>query len=168
MQLANFFPALLLQSGAWRMEALVHWGRRRLRKTLQITSDHGLSSHYRDQGAWRSRAETWFEERFVALETGWCLEPGEPLDLGSQDLLVPDFTFRKQGRVAHLDIVGFWRKGYLDKRLKSVPDNVVVAVSRKLSGDKKSTLPDRVVAFSEVIPPKKVLALVEQVARKTP
>ena len=30
-----------------------------------------------EKGTWRSDAELWFEERFLALETGWTLEGGD-------------------------------------------------------------------------------------------
>ena len=63
------------------------------------------------------------------------MKPGEPIDLGDQTMLVPDFTFRKDGRVGHLEIVGFWRKKHLASHLASLPENVIVAVSSKLAGE---------------------------------
>jgi len=169
MQLANFFPTILLQPGPWTLTAEVLWGRKRkLKKVLTVDSDQGLRSHYRDQGTWTSRTETWFEERFGQLETPWRMGPGEPIDLGGQAMMVPDFTFERDGRVGHLEIIGFWRKGYLETRLKALPDNVILAVSSRLAGD-KTKLPakvqDQVIQFAEVIPPKKVIDKLEAVAR---
>jgi len=169
MQLANFFPAVLLQPGAWTLTAEVLWGRKRkLKKTLSVTSDQGLVSHYRDQGTWTSRTETWFQERFEKLDSPWGLRPGEPIDVGGQRMMVPDFTFEQNGRKGHLEIVGFWRKGYLEKRLKALPDNVILAVSTKLAGDGtklSAKVENQIIRFSEVIPPKKVVDRLEQVAR---
>jgi len=168
LQLAIFFPAVLLQPGSWTLEAEVLWGKaRKLKKSLTIAHTRGLQSHYADRGAWRSNAEKWFVERFEQLDTGWTVHPGELLDLGRQKLLVPDLTLRRDGRVAHLDIVGFWRRTYLDKRLAQTPDHVVLAVSRRLLGDKgkvPDALAERVVPFAEIIPAKKVLARLEAVA----
>ena len=120
----------------------------------------------------REREVTDFTEeqllfRFEQLDSGWTIHPGELLDLGRQKLLVPDLTLRRDGRVAHIDIVGFWRRSYLDKRLAQTPDHVVLAVSRRLLGDKgklPGTLADRLVPFAEIIPAKKVLARLEAVA----
>ena len=169
MQLANFFPTVLLQPGPWRLKAEVLWGRKRkLKKVLSVHSTDGLRSHYRDQGTWTSRTETWFEERFAQYETAWQLSPGQPIDMGGQQMMVPDYTFEHEGRVGHLEIVGFWRKAYLEKRLKALPDNVILAVSSKLASD-KTKLPAKVQAqiikFAEVIPPKKVVDKLEAVAR---
>jgi predicted nuclease of restriction endonuclease-like RecB superfamily len=169
LALAVFFPALPLLPGGWTVEAEVLWGnKRKLKKQLTVHHTRGLQSHYRPQGTWQSQAEGWFTERWEALETGWALSPGELIDLGQQHLLLPDLTLRKNGRVAHLDIVGFWRKGYLEKRLANTPDNVILAVSKRLVGDKTAlpkTLAERVVPFAEIISAKTVLERVEAVAR---
>ena len=169
MQLANFFPAILLQPGSWTMTAEVLWGKKRkFKKTLSLDSTLGLASHYRDTGTWTSRTETWFKERFDKVDSGWSLEPGEPIDLGGQSLMVPDITFRKDGRVAHMEIVGFWRGKHLQKRLDALPDNVILAVSSKLKGEAgamNKTMEKRVIRFAEVIPPAKVIAHLERCAR---
>ena len=165
LQLAVFFPAVLLQTGAWTLTAEVEWGqKRKLRKHLTLSHALGLKSHYRDIGTWKSNAEQWFVERFEKLDTGWSVQPGTLLDLGRQQVLVPDLAFEKDGRVAYLDIVGFWRRNYLKQRLEDTPPHVILAVSKRLVGD-KSALPkilaEQVVPFAEVIPAKKVLALLE-------
>jgi len=164
LQLAVFFPILPRLTCAWSLQALLRWGRRRLRKTMRITSEMGLVSTNEIKGKWKSQAEEWFEDRFPALESGWTLGPGQPIDLGKQDIIVPDFTFEKRGRVAHLDIVGFWRKPYLQRRLANLPDNVILAVSKKLVAD-KTAVPKGVLVFGEAISPKDVLERIERVAR---
>lgn len=165
LQLALFLPTLVLCPTPWRAEAEIRWGQRGLRKQLTLSSADGLVSPARDVGAWKSRVEEYFEARFRELDSGWTILPGEPLDLGGQELLVPDFSFEKGGRKAHLDIVGWWRKGYLKRRLENLPPNVVLAVSRKLAAD-KAELPAGVIAFAEILPPKAVLERLEAVARQ--
>jgi predicted nuclease of restriction endonuclease-like RecB superfamily len=169
MQLANFFPTLLLQPGMWTLEAEVLWGRKRkLRKQLSLSKELGLVSHYRDQGTWTSRTEEWFTERFAKLDSPWTMGPGRPIDLGGQAMMVPDFSFERDGRVGHLEIVGFWRGAYLKKRLGALPDNVILAVSSRLAGDKTklpATVANRIIQFAEVIPPKRVVERLEAVAR---
>ena len=165
MQLANFFPAILLQTGDWTLEAALLWGRKRkFKKVMLLDSTMGLQSHYRDTGTWTSRAETWFLERFDQLDHGWTVGPGEPMTLGGQQMMVPDLTFKKDGRVAHLDIVGFWRASHLKDHLAALPANVIVAVSSKLKGEKAAlptSMAASVIRFSEVIPAGKVLAALE-------
>ena len=168
LQLATFFPAVLLQPGGWELEAEVLWGRKRkLRKQLTLSHQRGLRSHYKDRGSWRSNIELWFEERFQTLDTPWTLAPGVPLDLGGQSLLVPDFTFRHGARVGHLDIVGFWRRGYLRQRLAQTPPNVILAVSRNLAGESRAlpkTLQRQIIEFAKVIPGPAVVERLEAVA----
>ena len=168
LQLATFFPALLLQECPWQAVAEVMWGKaRKIRKTLTITSKAGLRSHYRDRGAYKPRAGEWFETRFTELASSWKLSEGTILDLGNQSLLIPDYTFRRGGRTAHLDIVGFWRGGYLEERLKMTPSNVILAISRRLAGEVNKLSKDmqlQVVTYAEIIPAKTVLARLEIIA----
>jgi predicted nuclease of restriction endonuclease-like RecB superfamily len=169
MQLANFFPAVLLQPGEWQIEAEVLWGRKRkFKKRLCVGSALGIRSHYKDTGTWTSRTETWFTERWAQHDSAWALQPGEPIDMGGQAMMVPDFTFKKGKRVGHLEIVGFWRKGYLEQRLARLPDNVILAVSSRLAGETgklPSAVNAQIIQFAEVIPPKKVVDRLEQIAR---
>ncbi len=169
LQLANFFPAVLLQSGPWSLRAEVLWGRKRkFKKVLELDSESGLVSHYRDTGTWTSRTETWFVERFSAFDTEWKMGPGEPVDLGGQHMMIPDLSFRKGGRVGHLEICGFWRAKHLKERIAQLPDNVILAVSSKLKGEAgklTAAMEAKVIRFAEVIPPAKVVDRLEQVAR---
>ena len=168
LQLATFFPAILLQTGAWSAEAEVLWGRRKVRKALHLSDRLGLVSHYRDTGTWKSRTEQFFEDRWGTEQDGWFRHPGQVQHLGGQHLLVPAYTFRKGDRTAHLDIVGYWRRSYLVQRLEATPPDVVLAVSKRLCGDKAGLpedMAERVVPFAEIIPVAKVLALLERVAR---
>lgn len=175
MALATWFPALLLQTCAWTLEAELRWTNRRLRKTMRLDSSLGLRSHHRDVGAYITRTEQWFIERFEALNSGWTLgRDAVVLDLGGQAVVCPEFTFRKDGRVAYLEIVGFWRKQWLKSRLdllrKIGPPNLVLAVSSRLEAEKAemAKFPGVVVPFKEVVPSKDVLAAIEQVALPEP
>lgn len=175
MNLATFFPAVLLQPTPWRIEAEVLWGRKRkLRKELVLNHTLGLRSHYRDRGGWTPQAVTWFRERWDELDTrGWTVHPGELVDLGNQEPLVPDLSFRHEetGRVGHLDVVGYWRKAWLRKRLEHTPPEVILAVSKKLAGEKGAlpkTVQGQVVLFSEIISAPKVLERLEALPVSAP
>ncbi|MFT4624295.1 MAG: putative nuclease of restriction endonuclease-like RecB superfamily [Myxococcota bacterium] len=170
MQLANFLPALLLHEGTWRLTSTVQWTQRRLEKQLELDAGDGLVSHYRDTGAWRSKAQTYFAERFRALETDWeLLEGARPLQLGAGTVVWPDYTLRRGRREVHLEIVGFWRRDWLDRRLAALrdwaPGNLVVAVSSRLRGCREALegFDGAVLSFAEVLSPKKVLAAAEAI-----
>ncbi len=172
MQLANFFPGLLLQECPWNLEATVLWTKARHQKRLTLTHEAGLRSHYLDRGAYKTREQEWFEERFSKLDCKWKMAEGKsPINLGGRAVVFPDFTFSKGKKRAHLEILGFWRHDSLKKRLdlldKFGPGNLILAVSRKLRGSKEAldSYSGEVIDFAEIVPPKKVLAAIERVAK---
>jgi predicted nuclease of restriction endonuclease-like RecB superfamily len=164
--LASFFPALLLQPGGWSMRAPIHW--RGQDRVLELDSSCGLKSHYRDMGAWMPREAEWLQERFLALKSDWELvTQTDPIRAGDT-ILVPDFSFRKNGRIAHLEILGFWRRGSLKIRMDQLKQpgcsNLLLAVSRKLCGDTEEQDLQGVIPFAEVIPAREVLKRIEECA----
>lgn len=170
LQLAQFFPALLLQPGPWTLDAELAWGKAGHRKRLRLDEEAGLRSHYADDGAWEPRAVAHLRARWAELDTGWELIPGAPLALGGQRVLVPDLGFRKQGREAWLDVLGYWKKKQLKDRLDIAPQHVILAVSKRLCGDETAAAEasGRVVPFAELINAKAVLERIEQHARPIP
>jgi len=170
MQLANFFSALLLQECPWEMEATVLWTRARHRRTLRVSSEDGLRSHLRDTGAYRTRAQQWFEERFAALDSPWTLSDGDtPIELGGRGVVWPDYRFERDGRVGYLEIVGYWRPERLERHLELLerygPGNVIVAISKRLRATKEDAdLGEHVIGFAEIIPAKKVVNALESIA----
>jgi predicted nuclease of restriction endonuclease-like RecB superfamily len=167
LALARFFPALLLVETPWRVEARVQWTRGQ--RTLALDSAFGLRSHYRDAGAWVPREVQTLVERWPSLDTGWeLIADAAPLAQGTDRVVVPDLGFRKEGRVAWLEVLGYWRKAGLAGRLAAQaehgPGNLILAVSRKLAGD-PATLPDAVLPFTEVIPTRELLRRLDAEAR---
>jgi predicted nuclease of restriction endonuclease-like RecB superfamily len=85
-----------------------------------------------------SKVEEKFASGFNALRTGWALkrEP-EPLVAGSH-VLIPDFSFDKEGLKVYLEIVGFWTTDYLERKLAKLsslsPDiEMIVAADESLA-----------------------------------
>ncbi|MCB9681654.1 MAG: DUF790 family protein [Alphaproteobacteria bacterium] len=175
LNLAGFFPAVLLQECAWSVQAEVPWTKARHVKALEITHEAGLVSHYADTGAYTAREVTWFEERWEAqaATSPWTMRPATaPIDLGGRGVILPDFTFTDGTRTAHLEIVGFWRRDWLERRIDGLvrhgPGNLVLAVSRKLAaahGEALDDVPGEVIPFAQVVPVKDVVAALERVAR---
>jgi predicted nuclease of restriction endonuclease-like RecB superfamily len=168
-QLAAFLPALLLQD-RWTLDATVVWDKRGWKRQLKLASTDGLVSHRADTGAWVSKEQAWFKERFLAANSDWKLHDGdEPLDLDGRAVLLPDFKFTQGKRTAYLEIVGVWRKDWLERRLALIqahgPGNLVLAVSKKLKADKEALalVPGAVVEFAEIVPPKLVIEALDRV-----
>jgi predicted nuclease of restriction endonuclease-like RecB superfamily len=99
LNLAEFFPALLLWPPPWRLRALV-----RLRSggglhELVVEPHPHLHSHYPDQGQWVPDSAKRFVEEFNRLGRAWRAEPAdELLMLPGNRYLVPDFVLRHPDR----------------------------------------------------------------------
>ena len=81
------------------------------------------SSLYYDNNSFDSAVEEKFAKRFEQAETGWRLtrEP-DPLVLSNGGAFIPDFVFEKYDRKIYLEIVGFWTKEYLERKLQKLAD----------------------------------------------
>ncbi len=174
LKMAMFLPALLLCEG-WAMEADLVWGPSREARTFILDDGCGLKSHYKAKGAYVTEEQAHFEKRWKAMKTPWKISRGaELLDLGGHDVLVPDvvFTHKEDGRKAMMEIVGYWRRGWLKTKAQNVqrhgPKNLMLAVSDRLQTDRDKPqwdeLPVALMPFKGVILPKKVLAIVEEIA----
>lgn len=169
MQLANFLPALLLQDGLWSATATIRW--KRSDRTLTVDHSSGLVSHYRDTGAYETRIHEWFVERFKAhKDNEWTLDRRvRPINLGGRSVVMPDYRLTCGGRTAFIEILGYWRKDYLARRVEALrmhgPGNLILAVSKKMGKSTDlSNIGAEVVPFAKIVPVKDVLAAAERVA----
>ena len=87
--------------------------------------------------------------------------------LGGQGVLVPDFVFEhgESGTQVVMEVLGFWRKGALKSRLRTLrkhgPENLILAVSKQLVGDAESLedVPGEVYLFRSAPVARQVLKL---------
>ena len=91
----------------------------------------------------------------------------QPLKIGD---VVPDLVLQHEdGREAFVDIVWFWKKGSLERKLESLkhgaPPNLIFAVSDRLKTDEEEIqeLPVSVLRFKGVLPSQKILESAEDV-----
>ena len=70
-----------------------------------------------------SSVEEKFANRFEQLANGWRLirEP-DPLIVSGGGAFIPDFMIQKYDRRIYLEIVGFWTKEYLQKKIQKLID----------------------------------------------
>ena len=170
LKLAVFLPALLLCT-RWKMEAEIVTadGERRF---FPLDESAGLHSHYRDSTVYDSLLERTFAERFGQIESGWEIEREVAIINLKDTVFIPDFAFRHaDGRTALLEIVGFWRPDYLERKLmklkRSGRTDMVVAVSADLNVGEEDfkDVPGSVFFFKRRINPQDVLTRLEQVGQ---
>lgn len=165
IELAKFLPALLHLKG-WAMEAQIDWEGRSF--CFQLDETAGLRPTQRARGQWVAEEEKWFEERFEEkADPGWRLDRrGEVVDLGDNEVLVTDYVLTSpEGECVLVEILGFWRKAYLERRVERLKawrkgPPIVLVVSERLRSERGALvdLGPEVVFFKGVILHEKVLA----------
>ncbi len=137
---------------------------------FSLNSDCGLVSHYPPGKPYDSMLEASFADRWDSLKTDWVLEREVDLIPIPGSVMIPDFRLvHPDGRTFLLEIVGYWRPEYLQKKFAQVRraecDNLILAISERLNlekaGVKVSDVPARIVWFKDKLLPKAVLALIE-------
>jgi hypothetical protein len=174
IRMATFLPALLLCT-KWKMEAEIVFPDQEKRYFVLDSETHKLESHYKDAAQYDSLLEERFAERFEKLDSDWILERETEIVNLKDTVFIPDFAFRHvhDGRIGLLEIVGFWRSDYIERKLTKLKraglQNLVIAVSQDLNVSESDfkEIPGSLFFFKTVIDPKEVLRRLEQVARKT-
>ncbi|HVF89561.1 MAG TPA: DUF790 family protein [Blastocatellia bacterium] len=169
VQMAVFLPALLACTG-WSMRA-------------EIANRSGRSAFFElNSGETRlpsldpseSTVQNAIAEKLVAgwSKSGgsWSLEPGKEIINLGDDVFIPDFTLRDEnGRVAHLELLGFWTPAYLSERLKQFERpgyrGFILAASEELRGSREApaSLPPNVVLYKSSLSADAVRRAAEEV-----
>lgn len=99
-----------------------------------------------------SKLEKIFYRRFTTLGSGWKVyrEP-EPLIAGKH-VFIPDFVFEKNGVKVYFEIMGFWTREYLERKLEKLRKlgnvKMILAVNSELACSSDiGSLPFEVVLF---------------------
>lgn len=171
IRMATFFPALLLCT-KWKMEAEIVYPNEDRRYFVLDSESHKLESHYKDATQYDSLLEEKFAERFEKLNSDWILERETEIVNLKDTVFIPDFAFRhkQDGRLGLLEIVGFWRTDYIERKLTKLRraglQNLVIAVSEDLNVSESDFkgVPGSIFFFKTVIDPKEVLSRLEQIA----
>ncbi|MGB3535101.1 MAG: DUF790 family protein [Microcoleaceae cyanobacterium] len=173
LAIAKMIPALL-QVTKWSLQATLQQ-RDPYTKVIKkgrftLNSDCGLVSHYAPGKPYDSLLEESFANRWNTLKTEWKLEREVDLIPIPGSVMIPDFRLvHPTGPVFLLEIVGYWRPEYLQKKFYQVRhsncDNLILAISERLNlakaGVQLNDVPARVVWFKQKLSPKAVLAAIE-------
>lgn len=166
LQMAIFLPALLRVS-RWEMEAVLRRDDRDI--SYRVDSQSPLKPLTAAPPAYDSLLEEHFARRWEKLDTPWILEREvEIVDLKGT-VFVPDFALRHpDGRIAHVEIMGFWHPDYLrrklDKLRRAAMPDLIVAVSERLNvgADDFRDVPGPVLFFKGKLEPRAVLECLER------
>ncbi len=114
VSMAKFLPGLLSCRG-WRMKAILKPSRWSGRLTLELDAESGLSSPVPKEDDFDSQIErNFFNKWGNDPRNGWRLERESEILHAGQRVFFPDFVFRHEdGRVAFMEVVGFWTPEYL-------------------------------------------------------
>ncbi|MEH1901460.1 DUF790 family protein [Nostoc sp.] len=135
-----------------------------------LNSECGLVSHYPPGKPYDSMLEASFADKWDALKSGWALEREVDLIPIPGSVMIPDFRLvHPDGRTFLLEIVGYWRPEYLQKKFSQVRragrDDLILAISERLNlekaGVKLNDVPGRIVWFKDKLLPKAVLAVMD-------
>jgi uncharacterized protein len=108
------------------------------------------SLSYDDYYYFDSAVEEKFANRFEQAETGWRLirEP-DPLVLSNGGAFIPDFMFEKYDKRVYLEIVGFWTKDYLERKLQKLADIFISADRKKKNNNNNNNADPLFIAINE-------------------
>lgn len=174
LALAKMIPALLHVT-KWSLQAKLqnrdqYSGNTKTGKFV-LTSDRcGLVSHYPPGKPYDSMLEASFAKSWEKAKTEWRLEREVDLIPLPGSVMIPDFRLvHPDGREYLLEIVGYWRPEYLQKKFYQVrngdTDNLILAVSERLNlekaGVKFTDLPNRLIWFKNKLQSKAVLEVLE-------
>ena len=166
LQMAMFLPALL-RVNRWDLEAVLQRDGQEL--SYRLDSQSPLKPLGTAPPAYDSLLEETFARRWQKLGAPWVLEREvEIVDLKGT-VFVPDFALRHpDGRIAHVEIMGFWHPDYLrrklDKLRRAAMPDLIVAVSERLNVGMEDFqgVPGPVIFFKGKLEPSAVLASLER------
>jgi len=164
---AELLPTIL-EAEDWEIRADVVRGEALGKRILQLRLSSAEAGRMMrpweplaEEGAFDSNVEERFSRRFEALGSGWRLtrEP-EPLVVGKH-VMVPDFGFERDGERVYLEIVGFWTREYLERKIQKLEGlqgvEMLVAVDRDLACSKLRRIKGNVLLYHRDVPLKPIL-----------
>lgn len=142
LQLASFFPAVC-DMKKWKLKAVIKINDKELK--LSLDESTGLVSHYKNFTSYVPEEIVMFHKLFKEKAEGWEIcGHASFLNLGSQELVFPDFSFREtsSGRTIHLELFHRWHATHLEELFSACEKNpgipLIIGVDKFLA-DKPKT-----------------------------
>ncbi len=138
LKLAMLVPALD-EFGAWKLHADILWGKDKQPLQFELEGEAVLPSQNNRKKPRLSDEVALLVKRFEALESDWSVSASkEILELRGVGLCIPDLEFvhNETGEVVYLEVMGFWSRSAVWKRVELVeaglPQRIIFAVSQRL------------------------------------
>jgi uncharacterized protein len=173
LAIAKLLPALLHVT-KWSLKATLQsrdpYSGTQKTGRFNLNDRCGLVTHYPPGKPYDSMLEEAFANRWNALKTDWILEREVDLIPIPGSVMIPDFRLvHPDGRDYLLEIVGYWRPEYLQKKfaqvLKSQCNNLILAISERLNlekaGVKIENVDAKIIWFKDKLLPKAVLEVLD-------
>ena len=137
LRLASFFPAVC-DMKKWKLKAVVRINDKELKLSLNESS--GLVSHYKNFSSYVPEEIVMFHRLFKEKAEDWEIcGHASFLDLGSQELVFPDFSFREKasGKIIHLELFHRWHATHLAELFNACEKNpelpIIIGVDKFLA-----------------------------------
>lgn len=173
--LAKTLPSII-SADHWNLEALI------ARKT-KLRGKHSIYKFILDDRSrylypqqienivtYDSSLEEDFHKRFIALKSDWQIirEP-EPLVSGSR-IFIPDFVFIRDGEKVYLEIVGFWTKDYIKRKIEKIKElkdiKMIIAIDESIDEFKLEDAPHTIIRFKRSLPSYEILKILNSLIPK--
>ena len=169
--MAKVLPEIM-RGKPWSLQAKILRANTLLNFNLESSRHGWLFPELPPSEEYDSSVEEHFAEQFRGMSTCWeARRELEPVEAGSS-IIIPDFTFRFGAKKVHMEIVGFWTKEYLRRKLEKlaeVKEPFIVAVDEDLACDKVSRLQTlnpnvRLIYYKGKVPIREVLSILQPLA----
>jgi predicted nuclease of restriction endonuclease-like RecB superfamily len=142
--IAKLLPAIIA-GPKWTVEAKILWKFTNQIYTFKLESwKHApLFGTHQISESYDSAVEEEFAKHFQALNSDWRLKREPEPVIAGQHVLIPDFSFEREGIKLYMEVVGFWTTEYLLRKiakLKKTKENIIVAVDETLSCERLKKL----------------------------
>jgi predicted nuclease of restriction endonuclease-like RecB superfamily len=173
--MAKLLPAIVATS-EWKVEAKILWKYTNEICDFKIESwkHRALLETHLLPVAFDSAVEEDFAARFQALNSSWLLKRELEPVLAGKKVLIPDFSFEREGVKLYMEIVGFWTMEYLLRKIEKLKDievSMLIAVDKNLACEKLASLEKqaqlKVIYYQDRIPLAPVLHLLREAFRET-
>ncbi len=144
IEIAQFFPAVLLLNIPWQLHAILKIPNRRRIFSMEITEDNPYQSHYQTRNAWTHEKTTLLLERFNQKYTSTChaFSDTEIIPLRDNRYLLPDFSIievdstggdktRHQMRFEWIHYQSDAKLKWIKQVKSQLPENYVFAIKGK-------------------------------------
>jgi predicted nuclease of restriction endonuclease-like RecB superfamily len=142
--IAKLLPTII-SNQIWTVEAKILWKFTNTIYDFKLESwkHSALFGNQEITKTFDSLVEEDFASRFRALNTEWQLKREPEPVIAGQQVIIPDFSFEREGSKLYMEVVGFWTREYLLRKiakLKKAKENILLAVDESLACERLAKL----------------------------